>query len=36
MLKLQYDLYYIKNRDLGLDLDITLKTLMVIFSGRGR
>jgi len=36
MLKLQYDLYYIKNRDLGLDLDIMLKTLMVIFSGRGR
>lgn len=36
MLKLQYDLYYIKNRDLGLDLDIALKTLMVIFSGLGR
>lgn len=36
MIKLQYDLYYIKNRDLGLDLDITLKTLMVIASAQGR
>lgn len=36
MLKLQYDLFYIKNRDLGLDLDIALKTLLVIFSARGR
>lgn len=36
MLKLQYDLFYIKNRDLGLDLAIALKTLMVIVSRQGR
>ncbi len=36
ILKLQYDLFYIKNRDLGLDLAITLKTLMVILSRQGR
>ncbi len=36
ILKLQYDLYYIKNRDIGLDLAITLKTLMVILSRQGR
>jgi len=36
ILKLQYDLYYIKNRDLGLDLAIALKTLMVILSQQGR
>jgi exopolysaccharide biosynthesis polyprenyl glycosylphosphotransferase len=35
-LKLQYDLFYIKNRDLGLDLAIALKTLMVILSQQGR
>ncbi len=35
-LKMQYDLYYIKNRDLGLDLDIMLKTLMVILTASGR
>lgn len=36
MLKLQYDLFYIKNRDLGLDLAIALKTLTVILSRQGR
>jgi exopolysaccharide biosynthesis polyprenyl glycosylphosphotransferase len=36
VLKLQYDLFYIKNRDLGLDLAIALKTLMVIVSRQGR
>ncbi|MEK7649495.1 MAG: sugar transferase [Patescibacteria group bacterium] len=36
ILKLQYDLYYIKNRDLGLDLSIALKTLMVMLSRQGR
>ncbi len=36
ILKLQYDLYYIKNRDLGLDLSIALKTLMVLLSRQGR
>ena len=36
VLKMQYDLYYIKNRDFGLDLDIALKTLMVILTASGR
>ncbi|MDA1334854.1 MAG: sugar transferase [bacterium] len=36
LIKLQYDLYYIKNRDFGLDLAIALKTLMVILSRQGR
>lgn len=31
--KLQYDLYYIKNRSLILDLKILLKTINVIFKG---
>ncbi|MBI4121465.1 MAG: sugar transferase [Candidatus Ryanbacteria bacterium] len=35
-LKLQYDLYYIKNRDWGLDIAIALKTLLVILSRQGR
>jgi exopolysaccharide biosynthesis polyprenyl glycosylphosphotransferase len=34
--KLQYDLYYIKNRSLGLDLSIALKTLFTILSRSGR
>lgn len=34
--KLQYDLYYIKNYSLFLDLVILLKTLRVVLSGRGR
>jgi lipopolysaccharide/colanic/teichoic acid biosynthesis glycosyltransferase len=34
--KLQYDLYYIKNRSLGLDLSITLRTLFAIISRSGR
>ena len=33
--KLQYDLYYIKNYSLGLDLTIVLKTLRVVLFGRG-
>ncbi len=36
MEKLQYDLYYIKNRSLALDLVITLKTLATIISRKGR
>jgi exopolysaccharide biosynthesis polyprenyl glycosylphosphotransferase len=36
ILKLQYDLFYIKNRDLGLDLAIALKTLMVLLTRQGR
>lgn len=34
--KLQYDLYYIKNRTLLLDLIITLKTIAVILRRSGR
>ncbi|MFA6227936.1 MAG: sugar transferase [Patescibacteria group bacterium] len=34
--KLKYDLYYIKNRSLLLDLSITLKTIGVVFGGRGQ
>ena len=34
--KLQYDLYYIKNRSLTLDLGVALKTLLVMASGTGK
>src|SRR3989338_662258 len=34
--KLKYDLYYIKNRSLFLDLSVILKTIRVVFSGRGQ
>ncbi len=34
--KLQYDLYYIKNRSFILDLAIILKTVKTILSGEGR
>jgi len=34
--KLQYDLYYIKNRSLIFDLAIILKTIRIILSGGGR
>ena len=34
--KLQYDLYYIKNRSFALDLDILLKTVNIIFKRQGR
>lgn len=33
--KLQYDLYYIKNRSLGLDLSIILKTIKTVISSKG-
>jgi len=33
--KLSYDLYYIKNRSLVLDLKVALKTLKIIFSRNG-
>ncbi|MBI3671806.1 sugar transferase [Candidatus Azambacteria bacterium] len=33
--KLQYDLYYIKNRSLVLDLDILAKTIMVVLKREG-
>jgi len=36
MEKLQYDLFYIKNRSLALDLSIALKTLKTIISHEGR
>ncbi len=35
-LKLQYDLYYIKNRSLLFDLEIMLKTIYYIFTWSGR
>ncbi len=35
-LKLQYDLYYIKNRSLLFDLEIILKTIYYIFTWQGR
>lgn len=34
--KLQYDLYYLKQRSLALDLIITLKTIATVFSRGGR
>lgn len=34
--KLQYDLYYIKNRSLALDATIFLKTIMVVLSREGK
>ena len=34
--KVAYDLYYIKNHSLLLDMSIALKTLKVIFLGKGR
>ena len=33
--KLQYDLYYIKNRSIFLDLVICLKTVSVVLTGKG-
>ena len=34
--KLQYDLYYIKNRSFLLDLGIVLKTINIVLKGGGR
>jgi exopolysaccharide biosynthesis polyprenyl glycosylphosphotransferase len=34
--KLQYDLYYIKNRSFALEVAIILKTIKIILSGSGR
>ena len=34
--KLQYDLYYVKNRSLVLDVAILIKTANVVLRGRGR
>lgn len=34
--KLQYDLFYIKNRSIPLDLGILLKTINIMLSGRGQ
>lgn len=34
--KLQYDLFYIKNRSLPLDIGILLKTVNIILSGKGQ
>ena len=34
--KLQYDLFYVKNRSIALDLTILLKTIVVLLSHQGR
>jgi exopolysaccharide biosynthesis polyprenyl glycosylphosphotransferase len=34
--KLQYDLYYVKHRSIGFDVEILLKTIYTVFSGSGR
>lgn len=34
--KLEYDLYYIKHRSIGFDVEILLKTMYAVFSGAGR
>ena len=34
-MKLQYDLYYVKNLSLGLDFRILLRTVQVVLSGSG-
>jgi lipopolysaccharide/colanic/teichoic acid biosynthesis glycosyltransferase len=34
--KLQYELYYIKNQSLLLDLNIMLRTLITVFQRAGR
>ena len=34
--KLKYDLYYIKNRSLVLDLGIALKTIRIMFQRSGK
>ena len=36
MEKLQYDLYYLKNRSAFLDLSIILKTIRILLSGAGK
>ncbi len=33
--KLEYDLYYIKNRNIFMDLNIILKTICIILTGNG-
>ena len=35
MKKLEYDLYYVKNHSLFLDLVILLETVRVVLSGEG-
>jgi len=34
--KLQYDLFYIKNRSIGLDISIFLKTVRIVLSRKGQ
>ena len=36
MEKLQYDLYYVKNRSTLLDLGILLKTINIVLTGKGQ
>jgi lipopolysaccharide/colanic/teichoic acid biosynthesis glycosyltransferase len=34
--KLEYDLYYLKNRSIGLDVRVFLKTIRVVLMGKGQ
>ena len=36
LIKLQYDLYYIKHRSISLDINITIKTISTILFYRGQ
>jgi lipopolysaccharide/colanic/teichoic acid biosynthesis glycosyltransferase len=36
LIKLQYDLYYIKNRNIFIDLNIVLKTLKTVILLKGQ
>ena len=36
LMKLQYDLYYIKHRSIFLDLNITIKTISTVLFYRGQ
>jgi lipopolysaccharide/colanic/teichoic acid biosynthesis glycosyltransferase len=36
LVKLQYDLYYIKNRSIHLDLSIAIKTITTVLFYRGQ
>ena len=33
--KVLYDLYYFENMSIGLDLKIMLRTILVVFTGKG-
>jgi lipopolysaccharide/colanic/teichoic acid biosynthesis glycosyltransferase len=35
MQKLQYDLFYIKNMSVGLDVYVAIRTIKIVLQGRG-